>query len=89
MSALDKKQRNFDKEIATWKQRVEEIQSELDASQRESRNYQTEVYKLRTSYEESIEQLEIVKRENKNLSGELLRFFFLIYHYKSLLYQFR
>ena len=71
INALDKKQRNFDKEIATWKQRVEEIQSELDASQRESRNYQTEVYKLRTSYEESIEQLEIVKRENKNLSGEL------------------
>merc|ERR1719334_1329895 len=58
-------------EIATWKQRVEEIQSELDASQRESRNYQTEVYKLRTSYEESIEQLEIVKRENKNLTDEI------------------
>ena len=70
INALDKKQRNFDKELATWKQRVEEIQSELDASQRESRNYQTEVYKLRTSYEESIEQLEIVKRENKNLTGE-------------------
>merc|ERR1712176_141867 len=51
--------------------RVEEIQSELDAAQRESRNYQTEVYKIRTSYEESIEQLEIVKRENKNLSDEI------------------
>merc|ERR1712202_62049 len=71
INALDKKQRNFDKELATWKQRVEEIQSELDASQRESRNYQTEVYKLRTSYEESIEQLEIVKRENKNLTDEI------------------
>jgi len=71
INALDKKQRNFDKEIATWKQRVEEIQSELDEAQRESRNYQTEVYKLRTSYEESIEQLDIVKRENKNLIDEI------------------
>ena len=70
INALDKKQRNFDKEIATWKQRVEELQSEVDAAQRESRDYQTECYKVRTSYEESIEQLEITKRENKNLTGK-------------------
>ena len=70
ISALDKKQRNFDKEIATWRQRVEELQAELDGAQREVRNYSTEIIKLKSSYEESIEQLEIIKRENKNLTGK-------------------
>uniref|UniRef100_H2Z1P7 Myosin motor domain-containing protein n=1 Tax=Ciona savignyi TaxID=51511 RepID=H2Z1P7_CIOSA len=71
ISALDKKQRNFDKEISMWTLKVEELQAELDASQRDCRNYQTEIYKIKVSYEESIEHLEIVKRENKNLTGEL------------------
>ena len=70
ISALDKKQRNFDKEIATWSQRVEELQAELEASQREVRTYSTEIYKLKASYEESIEQLDIIRRENKNLTGK-------------------
>lgn len=50
--------------------RVEELQADLDASQRESRNYSTEIIKLRASYEETIEQIEIIKRENKNLTGD-------------------
>lgn len=70
--ALDKRQRDFDKEVASWKMRVEEIQAELDSSQRECRNYSTEIYKLRSSYEETIEHIEIVKRENKTLSGKHL-----------------
>lgn len=71
IAVLDKRQRDFDKEVASWKMRVEELQAELDASQRECRNYSTEIYKLRSSYEETIEHIEIVKRENKTLSGKL------------------
>jgi len=67
---LDKKQRHFDKELASWQQKVEELQAELEAAQREARNYSTEILKIKASYEESIEQLDIVRRENKNLSGE-------------------
>lgn len=68
-NSLEKKQKSFDKVIAEWKQRVDDLAAELDASQRECRNYSTEVFKLRTQYEESQEQYESVRRENKNLQG--------------------
>lgn len=71
IAALDKRQRDFDKELAIWKQRVEELQADLDQSQRECRNYSTEIYKLRASYDECIEQIEIIRRENKVLTGKL------------------
>ena len=58
--------------------KVEELQSDLEASQREARNYSTEIIKLRTSYEESIEQIEIIKRENKNLTGKKLLQLFIL-----------
>ncbi|KAF8792401.1 Myosin-3 like protein [Argiope bruennichi] len=70
-NALEKKQKSFDKIVAEWKQRVDDLALELDASQRECRNYSTEVFKLRTQYEESQEQYESVKRENKNLQDEI------------------
>ncbi|CAL1262322.1 unnamed protein product [Larinioides sclopetarius] len=70
-NALEKKQKSFDKIVAEWKQRVDDLAAELDASQRECRNYSTEVFKLRTQYEESQEQYESVRRENKNLQDEI------------------
>ncbi|GFV63845.1 myosin heavy chain, striated muscle [Trichonephila clavipes] len=70
-NALEKKQKSFDKIVAEWKQRVDDLAAELDGSQRECRNYSTEVFKLRTQYEESQEQFESVKRENKNLQDEI------------------
>ncbi|KAG8196055.1 hypothetical protein JTE90_007800 [Oedothorax gibbosus] len=70
-NALEKKQKSFDKVVAEWKQRVDDLASELDGSQRECRNYSTEVFKLRTQFEESQEQFESVKRENKNLQDEI------------------
>ncbi|XP_042900309.1 myosin heavy chain, muscle isoform X1 [Parasteatoda tepidariorum] len=70
-NALEKKQKSFDKVVAEWKQRVDDLAAELDASQRECRNYSTEVFKLRTQYEESQEQYESVRRENKNLQDEI------------------
>ncbi|XP_029913004.1 myosin-16-like [Myripristis murdjan] len=70
-AALDKKQRVFDKLAAEWSQKNEELQLELDNSQRESRSYMTELYKLKTTYEESLEQVETVRKENKTLSEEI------------------
>ncbi|KAL7829724.1 hypothetical protein AOLI_G00306090 [Acnodon oligacanthus] len=69
--ALDKKQRTFDKMIAEWSQKCEELQLELENSQKECRSYMTEVYKLKTAYEESLDHLETVKKDNKTLSDEI------------------
>lgn len=68
-AALDKKQRTFDKMVAEWSQKCEELQLELDMSQKECRTYMTEVYKLKTGYEESLDHLETVKKDNKTLTG--------------------
>uniref|UniRef100_A0A8C6X6T4 Myosin heavy chain 6 n=1 Tax=Naja naja TaxID=35670 RepID=A0A8C6X6T4_NAJNA len=59
------KQRNFDK------QKNEESQAELEASQKESRSLSTELFKLKNAYEESLELLETLRRENKNLQEEI------------------
>ncbi|KAM8723837.1 myosin-16-like [Acanthopagrus schlegelii] len=70
-AALDKKQRVFDKLAAEWSQKNEELQLELDNSQKESRSYMTELYKLKTLYEESQDHIETVRKENKTLSEEI------------------
>ncbi|XP_033500115.1 myosin-16-like [Epinephelus lanceolatus] len=70
-AALDKKQRVFDKLAAEWTQKNEELQLELDNSQKESRSYMTELYKLKTAYEESQDQIEAVRKENKTLTEEI------------------
>ena len=56
--------------LSEWKQKYEETQAELEASQRESRSLSTELFKVKNAYEESLEQLEMLKRENKNLQRE-------------------
>uniref|UniRef100_UPI00398EFFA2 myosin-16-like n=1 Tax=Pristiophorus japonicus TaxID=55135 RepID=UPI00398EFFA2 len=68
---LDKKQRSFDKMLSEWQQKYEELQVELDSSQKECRINVTQVFKLKTIYEEVIEQLEVVKKDNKNLQDEI------------------
>ncbi|XP_020782992.2 myosin-16-like [Boleophthalmus pectinirostris] len=70
-AALDKKQRAFDKMAAEWHQKNEELQLELETSQKESRSYMTELYKLKTAYEESLDQMETIRKENKSLSEEI------------------
>uniref|UniRef100_A0A8C3YJ31 Myosin heavy chain 16 n=1 Tax=Catagonus wagneri TaxID=51154 RepID=A0A8C3YJ31_9CETA len=70
-AALDKKQRVFDKMLAEWQQKCEELQVEVDASQKECRMYMTESFKIKTAYEESLEHLESVKKENKTLQEEI------------------
>ena len=70
-SAMDKKQKQFDKLINEWKQKCEDITIELEASQKEARLYSTELFKLKTQYEESHEQIEALRKENRNLADEI------------------
>lgn len=56
--------------LAEWKQKFEESQTELEASQKEARALSTDLFKLRNIYEEALEHLETFKRENKNLQGD-------------------
>ncbi len=70
-SAMDKKQKQFDKLINDWKQKCEDITVELDATQKEARQYSTELFKIKTQYEESHEQIEALRKENKNLADEI------------------
>merc|ERR1712212_1288888 len=60
---LDKKQRNFDKVLAEWKQKHEEGQAELEGAQKEARTLSTELFKMKNSYEEALEQVETEKAE--------------------------
>lgn len=70
-AALDKKQRNFDKALAEWRQKYEECQCELESSQKESSSLSTELFKLKNSYEEALDHLDTTKRENKNLQEKI------------------
>merc|ERR1711971_667554 len=53
------------------KAKVDDIITEVDASQKECRNYNSELYRLKAAYDETMEQLDVVKRENKNLADEI------------------
>merc|ERR1711937_623023 len=70
-SALDKKQRNFDKILAEHKQKEEELQVELESAQKEARSLSTDLFKTKNAYEEALDGLETVKRESKNLQEEI------------------
>merc|ERR1711936_1349111 len=71
-ASLEKtKQRHFDKVIAEHKQKEEELQVELESSQKEARSMSTELFKTKNAYEEALDGLETVKRENKNLQEEI------------------
>ena len=56
--------------ISEWSQKCEELQLELDSSQKECRIHMTESYKLKTAYEEAQDHLESVKKDNKTLAGK-------------------
>merc|ERR1712117_396742 len=57
--------------VGEWKAKVDDLSSEIDASQKESRNYNSELFRLKAAWEETVEQLDVVKRENKNLADEI------------------
>ncbi|CAK7318384.1 MYH13 [Vulpes lagopus] len=68
---LDRKQRDLDKVLAEWKQKLDESQAELEAAQKGSRSLSTEIFKMQNAYEEVVDQLETLRRENKNLQEEI------------------
>ncbi|KAI4895604.1 hypothetical protein NFI96_002381 [Prochilodus magdalenae] len=78
-AALDKKQRAFDKVLAEWKQKHEESQCELEASQKEARNLSTELFRLKNAYEEyqlgeggkSVHELEKLRKQLEQEKAEL------------------
>ena len=59
---LEKKQKAFDKTTGEWKQKCDDLNAELDASQREARNYSTELFKMKASNEETHEQIEALRK---------------------------
>ncbi|KAG8513660.1 Actin-related protein 2/3 complex subunit 1A [Galemys pyrenaicus] len=63
----------FDKTLAKWQQKCEELQMKVDSSQGH-RVYITESFKIKTPNKESLEHLESVK-ENKTLQAVLRRLF--------------
>merc|ERR1711872_692694 len=71
VSKWRKKAKNFDKIVIEWKNKIDNLQAELDQTQVECRSYSTELFKVKTVYEESQHQLDVVRRENKNLSNEI------------------
>ena len=70
-NALDRKQQHFDKCLDDWRQKHEESQVMLAASQKEARALSTELLELRHAYEESAVSQEALQRMNKDLQGML------------------
>lgn len=68
-AVLDKKQRMLDKQLSDWRQKCEELLSEVESCQKESRQHGAELFKIKTAYEESVEQSEALRRENKAFQG--------------------
>ena len=69
--ALEKKQRSFDKVLEENKEKIADIMSELEKSQKDARDASNEVFKMKNAYEESMDSLESAKRENKQIQEEI------------------
>uniref|UniRef100_H0V075 Myosin heavy chain 15 n=1 Tax=Cavia porcellus TaxID=10141 RepID=H0V075_CAVPO len=70
-AALDQKLQHSDKALADWREKQEETQALLDASQKEARALSTEVLKLKHTCEESTEGQETLRRENESLQEQI------------------
>merc|ERR1712050_430297 len=70
LGQLDKKQRNFDKDMAAQASKYEECYAELEAAQKDYRNLQTDQMKLKHAYDESQDAYAALKKEWKNLHDE-------------------
>merc|ERR1712200_276263 len=68
---MEKKAKHFDRIVAEWKKKVDNLTMDLDVSQRDCRNASSELFRVKSAYEEAINQLDEVRRENKTLSTEI------------------
>lgn len=73
---MEKRQRGFDKTIQEWKDKVSELQVELEGAQKEARSYSAELFRVKAQVEESQDSIEALRRENKNLAGTNLQSIF-------------
>lgn len=71
-AVLDKKQRMLDKQLSDWRQKCEELVTEVENCQKESRLHAAELFKLKTAHEEAVELGEALRRENKTLQGNTI-----------------
>merc|ERR1719370_1804672 len=71
LQLLQKRSRNFEKVIAEWKMKTDDLSHDCDAAQLESRTYSGELFKAKAQYDESLEHLDVIRRENKGLSDEI------------------
>lgn len=67
---LEKKQRAFDKTVAEWQAKYNDLQVELENAQKEARGYSAELFRVKAQLEEAHDTAEALRRENKNLAGE-------------------
>ena len=65
---MEKKQNQFEKLIAEWKQKCEDFSLELEMSKKESRQVMTDLMKLKLQYDEANETIETLRKENNNLA---------------------
>ncbi|XP_016043186.2 LOW QUALITY PROTEIN: myosin-15 [Erinaceus europaeus] len=70
-AALDQRQQYLNKCWDDWKQKHQDSQALLEASQKEARALSTELLKLKHAYEESSVSQETLQRENKSLQEEI------------------
>ena len=54
---LEKKERGFDKTVDEWRRKHDDLNAELDASQREARNLGSELIKLKSNNDEIVEMV--------------------------------
>ncbi|ROT74109.1 myosin heavy chain type b [Penaeus vannamei] len=53
-NAAEKRQKTFDRVVSEWKIKVDQLATELDASQKECRQYSTEHFRIKAMYEENL-----------------------------------
>ncbi|KAM6162858.1 LOW QUALITY PROTEIN: myosin-15 [Erethizon dorsatum] len=70
-ATLDQKLRHSDNALADWRQKREEAQALLDASQKEAQALSTKVLKLKHACEESTKGQEMLRRKNKSLQEQI------------------
>ena len=61
----------MDAQIGEWKAKCDEVQTELEASQKDSRNLSTELLKLRAAHEDASDKMDSLKKENRALTAEI------------------
>lgn len=67
----EKKLKSGNKLMEEWRKRVDDLQSELEAAQRESKKQISKAHYLQTARDALQEQVEAFRRENKQLFSEL------------------